>query len=562
MAILSPEHPRFVNGAERQVWRLLREQLRPDDILLSGLRITDHRKDYEADIVVLMPGLGVVVVEVKGGSVWREGGRWHQYRGGDEVVIDPVEQVRGTRYALRSYVESDPRWSGRRRVCWAHAVVLPHTRLPCDFAVPDCPRWMVMDRRQIGDLARFLRDILSTQDTRARRLSADDADVMLDILQGRGQAQRDVLAAATERESEQQRLTQEQAVLLSATRALNRVEVRGGAGSGKTWLAAEQARRLTAAGQRVAVLCYSRGLAAYLKRHVATFPGDQRPAYVGEFHSLGHRWGAAVGSDDDSDYWENRLPAEMLALAQELPDSELFDSIIVDEAQDFADSWWPVILAALRDEENGGLYVFSDEGQRVFARYGQPPVPLVPLMLDHNLRNTRQIAGTFNPLAPMRMRLFGSDGPEVRFVNCAGDVAMSVGDDQIEVLLDEGWRPADIALLTTGSRHPEQIARQTVGQDSYWESFWDEEQVFYGHVLGFKGLERRVVVLVLNERSVGARSRERLYVGLSRARDQLVVCGSAEVIRVLGGEEVLRQLTAPAAVLASGVVAGGLVTDS
>jgi ATP-dependent exoDNAse (exonuclease V) beta subunit len=44
-------------------------------------------------------------------------------------------------------------------------------------------------------------------------------------------------------------------------------------------------------------------------------------------------------------------------------------------------------------------------------------------------------------------------------------------------------------------------------------------------VLGFKGLERRAVVLVLNEETKRERSRERLYVGLSRARDQLVVCG-------------------------------------
>ena len=44
------------------------------------------------------------------------------------------------------------------------------------------------------------------------------------------------------------------------------------------------------------------------------------------------------------------------------------------------------LLAALKDDETGGLYVFTDEGQRVFNRHGSPPVPLVPLVLDHNLR--------------------------------------------------------------------------------------------------------------------------------------------------------------------------------
>ncbi len=352
------------------------------------------------------------------------------------------------------------------------------------------------------------------------------------------------VAEAEERGDEgERRLTQEQAVLIGATQLLNRVEVRGGAGSGKTWLAIEQARRLSRTGKSVALLCYSRGLAAFLKRVVQSLPKNDRPAYVGEFHSLGHEWGAEPGTDDDSDYWERRLPEQMVSLASALPPQRKFDAVVIDEAQDFADAWWPAVLASLRDEESGGLYVFSDEGQRVFARYGQPPVPLVPLMLDHNLRNTKQIATTFNSLAPMRMRLFGGDGPEVRFVECAATEALSCGDDCVEELLDEGWRPEDIALLTTGSRHPEQAARQAVSQDEYWASFWDTEQVFYGHVLGFKGLERRAVVLVLNESAVGERSRERLYVGLSRARDQLVVCGSRESIRELGGEDVLRRIT-------------------
>ena len=55
---------------------------------------------------------------------------------------------------------------------------------------------------------------------------------------------------------------------------------------------------------------------------------------------------------------------------------------------------WP----RCKDDETGGIYVFTDEGQRVFNRHGSPPVPLVPLILDHNLRNTRQIANAFQPL--------------------------------------------------------------------------------------------------------------------------------------------------------------------
>ena len=49
----------------------------------------------------------------------------------------------------------------------------------------------------------------------------------------------------------------------------------------------EQARRLAQRGERVALVCYSHGLASYLERIAATWPRRQQPAYVGEFHALG-----------------------------------------------------------------------------------------------------------------------------------------------------------------------------------------------------------------------------------------------------------------------------------
>jgi hypothetical protein len=169
----------------------------------------------------------------------------------------------------------------------------------------------------------------------------------------------------------------------------------------------------------------------------------------------------------------------MTELAAQLEPGHRFDSIVVNEAQDFADAWWDPLLAALKDDEAGGLYVFTDEGQRVFNRHGSPPVPLAPLILDHNVRNTRQIANAFQPLVDHPMRFLGGEGPAVKFVACTRDAAMDAGDDEVELLLEEGWRPEDVALLTTGSRHPEQTERQSAGNTAYWDSFWDAEQVFY-----------------------------------------------------------------------------------
>lgn len=130
-----PADPRL-NTGERVVWEALRAQCGPGDLLVSGQRVTEHVKDVDVDVVLALADGGIVTVEVKGGEVTHDGTSWRQRHG----PIHPVEQVRDAKYALRDYVESDPRWGTRGRVRWAHLLELPHTELPADFALPECPR--------------------------------------------------------------------------------------------------------------------------------------------------------------------------------------------------------------------------------------------------------------------------------------------------------------------------------------------------------------------------------------------------------------------------------------
>lgn len=138
-----PDEPVFTSAAEQQVWQALRASLRPHDVLMANLRVTDADGDHEADIVVGMPDAGIVVVEVKGGKVSHDGQRWRQGRG--EHHLDPVTQARKTKYALRGYLDRDPRWA-RRRTRFVHAVAFPHSAVASSFALPECPRSMVLDR--------------------------------------------------------------------------------------------------------------------------------------------------------------------------------------------------------------------------------------------------------------------------------------------------------------------------------------------------------------------------------------------------------------------------------
>jgi hypothetical protein len=264
------------------------------------------------------------------------------------------------------------------------------------------------------------------------------------------------------------------------------------------------------------------------------------------------QWGADPPPHDEdlaaaSAYYEERLPAEMGDLAAHLDPAQKYDSIVVDEAQDFSAAWWPPTLACLRDPASGGLFAFLDEAQRVFERYGEVPIPLPPIVLDENIRNTKQIAQVFGSLGAGQARYRGMDGPPVHFVPCSPEEAVHAADSEVDRLLGEGWQPGQIALLVTGKRHPLQMEMLDFhGWDGYWDAFFAGEDVFYGHVLGFKGLERPVVVLAVNGVRDTSRGHEYLYVGLSRARSCLVVCGDLDNLTAIGGEGLRRRLMASA----------------
>ena len=175
------------------------------------------------------------------------------------------------------------------------------------------------------------------------------------------------------------------------------------------------------------------------------------------------------GPDAVSDYYEVSLPVEMGELAAKLRPDQRYDAIVVDEAQDFGDAWWPPTLACLRDAETSGLFAFLDEAQRVFNRFGEVPIPLPPYVLDENIRNTKRIAQVFGSLSGEQLVYRGLDGPPVRFMQCATDGALERADDAVEWLLDNGWTDSDIAVLTTGRKHFVQANAVTGGE---WAAYW------------------------------------------------------------------------------------------
>jgi superfamily I DNA/RNA helicase len=161
----------------------------------------------------------------------------------------------------------------------------------------------------------------------------------------------------------------------------------------------------------------------------------------------------------------------------------------------------------------------------VFGDRPDPRGNFAVLRLLENLRNSQQIA---KPIDNFNERPAIARGPhafDVEYVLVSEDEKVfDIADDQVANLTDvEQWELKEIALLTTERRHEEHKLRAEGDRMAHWDSLWNEDSVFYCSVSGFKGLERPVVVLAVDGFHPGVDPKDVLYVGMSRARDKLIV---------------------------------------
>ena len=65
-----PSTPEFADDrtAERVVWEALREQLPDDAALFHSVGLLEEGREHELDLLIAWPGVGLAVIEVKGGT--------------------------------------------------------------------------------------------------------------------------------------------------------------------------------------------------------------------------------------------------------------------------------------------------------------------------------------------------------------------------------------------------------------------------------------------------------------------------------------------------------------
>jgi len=334
-------------------------------------------------------------------------------------------------------------------------------------------------------------------------------------------------------------LTEEQFAILDLLSRRRRVGIKGGAGTGKTMLALEKARRLASEGFRTLLTCYNRPLAEDLASRTEGVDNLTVMNFHQLCYSLARKADCPVadpeGQTPPPEYFEKELPAGLLK-ALECLGEERYDAIVVDEGQDFAEDWWTALQFALSDPDYGILYVFFDDNQRVYHQVGSLPQDLDIYPLTKNLRNTvpiHRLACAFYEGGELRAG--GPKGRPPEFIEAATEHAVARETSRVlhRLIHEEHLQPGDVAVLTGRSRDSSGLPKEgrigayevADGRDP------DSKKVVFDSIRRFKGLERPVAVLVELEEVMN--SPETLYVGLTRANTHLVVIGTGGVLDTL-----------------------------
>lgn len=523
-----PANPNFRSTAEREVFDAVVAGLSDEDVVFCNLEIsTPDRGEIEIDLVALLANRGCVVVETKGGHITFDGENWIQSDSQGSRKIEPGQQARRNTFAIRDFIRN--RWSqGNLKADWI--VAFPANRVP-DVNDTNLPRSKIVDKK---DLLRIVSTMKSNIDSLVAPAPSSPKwiEAVISHLSPLSAIDADRESVLGGNLDYIKTLTHERALLLDQIAENDRYYVRGPAGSGKTWLAFEQAKKWASMGLKVGVVTFNRGITSYMQNKALELEESQRPAWVGTFHNFANFIGTSAGSPGKYDETNDIYAESLLSCARSLNDDQKFDAFVVDEAQDFMLSWWQTLDLSLRNPGVGKLALFGDDQQKLFGRRKGPEGFFAKFVLDDNIRNSRQIGELARGFTRRGITLRGPNSFPIEYIECEESEVISKADDAIEILTDkEIWQPGEIALLTTKERHPVHASYSKNQKEEYWQEFWSGDSVFYGTVSGFKGLERPVVVLAINGFHHSEDLEDFLYVGLTRARDKLVVVGSLEVCR-------------------------------
>jgi len=544
-----------LRSSECKTFRRLEDELDDSFVVFYsrpwlGRKPSGEEIDGECDFIVAHPDLGILSLEVKGGQVeyfperdeWRSRDRW----GYSHIIKNPANQAMRCKHEILTKLNRSRLWKSRR-ISARHGVIFPDTENPGEDLRADLPLDIICF---IDDFENNFNDWITRRfgegghpDTRMKPLGEDGMEALEDLLAKPFQLHVPIGHILAEDDRTIQILTYQQFHILRAIEKIPRALISGGAGTGKTVLAMEEAIKNAESGSRVLLTCYNRPLAEEMKRKLHTFSSIT----VSTFHELCrstiHNAGLILPVDlPDNQLYNDIHPRYFIRALAMLPEYR-FDTIIVDEGQDFIPLWLTALETVLIDSRKGKIRIFYDSNQRVYGNGERmlSEYELVPILLTYNIRNTEnihRIAQRYYQGFPIE-----SIGPPGKKIEMVPIESLDVIHREIELLINrllkqERINPADIAILAGSRNIINQISPSgylAVMECISCDQTGGNDRIILDTVRRFKGLESQIVILVISPELIT--NDELLYVALSRARTHLIIIGDNASLEMLSLEE-------------------------
>jgi hypothetical protein len=538
--------------SERRVFDLLRAI--PDTerwIVLHSLGLSNsYSGEYgEIDFVVIIPDSGIVCLEVKGGGVSCTNGVWStvdQHGARHDYKRSPFAQVQEGMWKLVNAIRRHFGENSAEAGCpIGRAVVFPDIASPPPTT--EFRRDEVIDRGDLqGDWKTRLMNmpsLLAAQRNRAKP-SRSTCERLLKFLRPDFERIGTISSDLWDIEERIRTLTEEQYGVLDALTGNRTCLVYGPAGTGKTLLAVEAAKRSASNGHSTLLTCFNRNLGHWLSRSVqpvSVISGNLhkilrdrilRSSIADEFLRLEAQAESRFFSED---YYE--LGA--LAIAEI---GERFDTLLVDEVQDFPMKGLAQVVKEWAAGDSARIMLFGDFARQSIydasTRQRDEVAAAFPGIasfgLSINCRNTRMIAKQIELLTGPYGGQVSDRQPEgftVEYFYHAGDEEQIAHLEQVGTTLRrQGYKPEDIIILSPSRFETGPLAR--VSRLANWpvNDFQKARphEVAHSTIHAFKGLERSVVILADIDTGDAAEADNLLYVGMSRARTRLfLLCSKA-----------------------------------
>jgi hypothetical protein len=512
------------SDAERKVFNLLKSiDFGKGWTAFHSLNVSEHayKQWSELDFVIVGP-FGVMILEVKGGRVACDDGMWlftDRYDVVHKKTEGPFKQAETGMYALQKKIDANygKDWRGYLKTGWG--VVFPD--IPFTVPSPEMPQEVVCDQHCVKDadsFKKYLRRLFTYWNDKGARLKPLSTDSpFLEYLTNYLRPNFDVAPSLHNRidviQQEIVQHTKDQYKFLDALEGHDRIICSGGAGTGKSFVAVEAARRELDLGYRVLIVALSDIFISYLKVQL-----EHENLKVCTFSNL-----------ESSIQTVEQQPVDVL---------------IVDEGQDLISlAALDVFERAVKGGINKGRWRwFMDENAQagIIGECDDESIEILKLSgavymsLKYNCRNTPQIISETEAVtgAYVGITEIKGAGPKVKYCEVLDkDNEVECLVDHIQSLCEDGVELSDIVVLS-----PVEQKKSVV---SLLPAKWKKRLrcinttnvmntangvLLFSSIADFKGLERRFVLLVdTGELSNSKESISLLYVAMTRAHAGLWV---------------------------------------